>query len=342
MKAYAFIASLVTMIITSSGGAAYLSGEFQTAIQGTQENSLKIGVLKEQQAKYQVRKEQIDKQIASLPEKTSVTQRLRLMNGFKAEQQDLSNKISELDKQLPSLQVNQIMSDAKAGPVVYIAKAFNTTPEVVVKYVIGLITIVFDPLAVFLIIAGNFLIAQRRLRLAKEPVKVKEHNTSFMDDLKLTAKAMSEPEVSPPAHLPFDETNTSFDFPELKPWPSLVTAVEPPEAPPAPVQSSPPSVPEVTEAIPSTPEDTPEEPAPESEPEPVIEPPAPAPLPEQLKFTVPRRPKAPAPRAEITLKDLKPAGPVITPHQSSLNDVRADDSVVFETNPSNVLVKYNQ
>lgn len=163
MKGYALLASAVLMIITSAGAAGYLSSEFQRAIIGTQEGSLKVDVLKKQQVKYEERKKQIDLQIAALPEKTTVSQRLRLMNGFKQEQKELQDKISQIDKDLPALQVAQISTEAHAGPILYIAKAFSISVEEAVKYVILLIIFVFDPLAIFLIIAGNFLIAKRRV-----------------------------------------------------------------------------------------------------------------------------------------------------------------------------------
>ena len=162
MKTYALIAAAITMIITSAGAAAYLSAEFQAAIQGTQEISLKVDVLKKQQQKYEERKKQIDDQIIKLPEKTTVNQRIRLINAFKAEQKELQEKINEIDKTLPTMQITQIGAETKAGPIVYIAKAFNTSVEATVKYVILLIIIVFDPLAVFLIVAGNSMLSIRR------------------------------------------------------------------------------------------------------------------------------------------------------------------------------------
>ena len=125
MKGYALIASLVTMLITSAGAAGYLTGEFQKAIIGTQETSLKVDVLKAQQAKYEERKKQIDDQIANLPEKTSVNQRIRMMKQFQDEQKALQAKIDEIDKKLPELQIAQIGVNAKAGPILYIAKAFD-------------------------------------------------------------------------------------------------------------------------------------------------------------------------------------------------------------------------
>ena len=149
MRAYGLIAAMVTMTITSAGAGGYLSGEFQKAIMGTQEGSLKVDTLKGQIAKYEERKKQIDGLIAAIPDKYSASQRIRLMNQFKQEQQDLQVKIAEIDKQLPDLQIHQIGVEAKAGPILYIAKAFQIPVEQAVKWVILMIIIVFDPLAVY-------------------------------------------------------------------------------------------------------------------------------------------------------------------------------------------------
>lgn len=182
MRSYGLLAIFVTMLISSAGAFAYLSGKFQTSIIGTQEGAIKVNVLKEQQAKYEERKKQIDLQIASLPEKTTVNQRLRLINGFKAEQTDLQNKISQIDTELPALQVKQISTEAEAGPILYVAKAFNVPVEVAVKYVIGLIIIVFNPLAVFLVVAGNFLILERaKNKIVPDVVESKNTDTDSFE-----------------------------------------------------------------------------------------------------------------------------------------------------------------
>jgi hypothetical protein len=44
----------------------------------------------------------------------------------------------------------------------FISQAFNVTPEQAVKWVIFIIIFVFDPLAICLLLAGNFLIEQRK------------------------------------------------------------------------------------------------------------------------------------------------------------------------------------
>ena len=163
MKTYALLAAFVTMVITSAGAAGYLSGEFQKAILGTQEVALKVDVLKKEQAKLEERKKQIDAGIAAIPDRYTANQKIRLMSQFKEEQKQVTARLGELDRQLPEMQVTQIGVEAKAGPILYVAKAFNITVEEAVKWVILLIIFVFDPLAIFLIIAGNFLLHQRRV-----------------------------------------------------------------------------------------------------------------------------------------------------------------------------------
>ena len=183
MKIYGVIAAVVTMTITSAGAAGYLSGQFQQAMVGTQEVALKVDLLKQEQTRLQQRKDQIDQQIAGLPERFSAAQRVRMINQFRTEQTTITNRLAEIDKELPTLKVTQINSEAKAGPILYIAKAFNISIEEAVKWVILLIVFVFDPLAVFLIVAGNFLLEQHR------------KNRTFLAE----TPQVNEPEVERPA-----------------------------------------------------------------------------------------------------------------------------------------------
>jgi hypothetical protein len=187
MRGYGLIAAVVTMTITSAGAAGYLSGEFQKAVMGVQEGTVKVDVLKSQIAKYEERKKQIDATIAAIPDRYSANQKIKLMGQYKQEQKDLQDKIAAIDKDLPALQIKQIGVEAKAGPILYISKAFSVSIEEAVKWVILLIIVVFDPLAVFLIIAGNFLWDQR-------PARKKE-----------VANGFTPPEPMPPAPKPYVE-----------------------------------------------------------------------------------------------------------------------------------------
>ncbi len=162
MKTYMTIATIVLMIITSAGVFGYLSGEFQKAIAGNNQQNVLITALQDEQARLQKRKEQIDNQIAEIPANYTAAQRNRMMNQFRTEQRQVTTRLSEIDKQLPELKVQNIGQSVKIGPILYVAEAFNTTPEQAVKWVILIIIFVFDPLAVALLIAANFLIMHRR------------------------------------------------------------------------------------------------------------------------------------------------------------------------------------
>jgi hypothetical protein len=129
MRSYALIAAMITMIITSAGAAGYLSGEFQKAMTGSAEGGVKVAAMQKEQAKLEDRKKQIDRQIENIPEKYSARQRTVAINQFKEEQQQVTKRLAEIDKELPELQTKQISVEAKAGPILAIAKSFNITPE---------------------------------------------------------------------------------------------------------------------------------------------------------------------------------------------------------------------
>jgi hypothetical protein len=173
MKSYALVAAIVTMTITSAGAAGYLTGKFQEAILGSQESSIRLNALLDEQKQLTERKQQIDAQIAAIPDRYTAAQKIRLMNQFKAEQTIVNKRINEITAQVPELKVADISKQAKAGPIILLAKSFNVTIEEAILWVVMMIIFVFDPLAVFLIVAGNFLVAQRKKNeeVAKEVAK---------------------------------------------------------------------------------------------------------------------------------------------------------------------------
>lgn len=161
MLNYLIIASLVLMTITSAGGGAYLYTQFQKALLPTKSIEVKVNALTEEKEKLEKRKKEIDIQIANLPV-NMVKGRTKLMANFKNELDHVNERIFQLDEEVPKLQMEQIEKNSHAGPITAIAEAFHTTPEGAMKYIIGLIIFVFDPLAVVMILAGNYLISRKK------------------------------------------------------------------------------------------------------------------------------------------------------------------------------------
>lgn len=200
MKSYALVAAIVTMTITSAGAAGYLTGKFQEAILGSQESSIRLNALLDEQKQLTERKQQIDAQIAAIPDRYTAAQKIRLMNQFKAEQTVVNKRINEITAQVPELKVADIGKQAKAGPIILLAKSFNVPIEEAILWVVMMIIFVFDPLAVFLIIAGNFLVAQRKKHeeVPKEVDAIKQQSAPLIEEDAIVVprtEAITQPEV---------------------------------------------------------------------------------------------------------------------------------------------------
>lgn len=213
----------IMMLFTSGSAAGFLSGEFQKAMVGSQEGQLKVQVLKEEQAKLEARKKQIDDQIANLPS-NSARSRVVLMKQFSEEQKAVTERLNKLGPELSELQVSQISVSAKAGPILAVAEAFKISVAEAVKYVILMIILVFDPLAVFLIVAGNYLVDKRKAEKNKPP------QLGSNEAVAGTTIVEHPPTLTPAELAVLDEPSSSLQEPAvISPWiPELATVEDEP------------------------------------------------------------------------------------------------------------------
>lgn len=202
LRTYMMLAVLVTVTITSAGAFSFLSGQFQAAYSGTQQDTIMLDALTDEQSRLQARKEEIDKQISQLPP-DYITARGTLQKQFGPELTRINERLVEIDVELPTLKTEALHKKVEVGPILFIAEAFETTPEIAIKWIILTIIFVFDPLAVALLIAGNFLLAKRREeKLSKivppeEPPPSGKHVPHDNDDLKdLLEQATKKPDAT--------------------------------------------------------------------------------------------------------------------------------------------------
>jgi hypothetical protein len=197
------IAAIVLMSITSAGAFGYLSAQFQKAISSTNESSVVITALADEQTRLQKRKEEIDTQIAKLPG-NMVAGRRSLMKQFAPEVEQINTRLVAIDTELPKLKVETLKQNVEVGPIIYIAEAFHTTPAQAVKWVILIIIFVFDPLAITLLLSGNFLFEQKgqeRINIQIRKLEIPPDPSLKKDD-DITVVPASEaftPTTSPPA-----------------------------------------------------------------------------------------------------------------------------------------------
>jgi len=175
MKYYFLVAVIVLMTITSGGVFGYLSGAFQKAMAPNMSVTLKVDSynrerdqLLNERVELIKQRANIDTQIAGVTSE-DVDVKRRLMWSFKPESKRISERLIVVTKRVDDLNAivlkvesENIDSRVHAGPIVYVAKAFNTSVEEASKYIILTIIFVFDPLAVMLLLAGNFLVKKRK------------------------------------------------------------------------------------------------------------------------------------------------------------------------------------
>ena len=215
MRTYLIAATFVLMMITSAGAFGYLSGEFQRAISDTNQTQVIKQALEEEQTRLQARKMEIDSQIAKLPD-NSVRGRTALMKQFAPEVSKINERLIEIDSELPKLKIEAIKKGVEVGPIIYIAEAFNTTPEQAVKWVIMVIIFVFDPLAVTLLLAGNFLFAKEKEEKEEKELRHKNRKLEEEDpDITVVPASMAYAKPAENVEVPVTESPT-VEVTELK------------------------------------------------------------------------------------------------------------------------------
>ena len=179
-KWYLTISVGTLMLITSAGIFGYLSNAFQQQNLSLQKVERDISVYQNQITKneaeinrfttqlnnlLQIRNSQ-EQNISKVVERNGSTSRLtQMVRNADKEITTISNRIDELTKQnnasldsINSIKNDNIELEREVGGFRFVAEAFNVPLNDVVKFFILIIVLVFDPLAVALIIAFNGLI----------------------------------------------------------------------------------------------------------------------------------------------------------------------------------------
>lgn len=183
IKGYFIFAIIILMFITSLGTFGYLSKVHLESSVGVADNSLEIARIEQQIVSQQ---RQIDNAQRSINSLDSLVEKAfldgaRIRNQQKQERsslnsliQDSEKKIDELNSQLVPLRRSNIEVEAKVGPLKYIAELIYGKEEAAnyfdsaVRFVIILIVLVFDPLAVLLLIAANISYTHRPEQIKKK------------------------------------------------------------------------------------------------------------------------------------------------------------------------------
>jgi hypothetical protein len=188
-KWYLTIAVGILMMITSAGIFGYLSNAFQAQSLQLQQVDREILVFSTKIEQNTAQINQLNTQLGQLSttqstilEKGKVNSRLlRSIDNKDKQVATINKKISDLQDEnaknndkINEIKIANLDLEKEVGGFRFIAEAFGIELKNVVKFFIFLIVIVFDPLAIALIIAFNGLIGKK---------KEKTYNLSDLDDL---------------------------------------------------------------------------------------------------------------------------------------------------------------
>jgi cell division protein FtsL len=176
-KWYLTISVAVLMLITSAGIFGYLSNAFQAQSLQLQQVDREIAVHQTKIDQNTIQIEQLSTQITEfntnqgkIIDGGKVNSRLlRSIDNRDKEIGKINNKISDLQTQnagetekINEIKIKNLDLEKEIGGFRFVAEAFGMELKNVVKFFIFLIVIVFDPLAVALIIAFNGLIETKK------------------------------------------------------------------------------------------------------------------------------------------------------------------------------------
>lgn len=181
MKLYLIAGIISVMGLTSVGVFGYLSAGYQAEMLPMKQMQEHVIALEEERKQTVVRKRALDEQIASAGYNLNVNQangridpravqamrqaeaaRKAQVASLEPEQKAVTARMVALDKEILDLKTQQIMHEAKIGPIMYIAEVFGLPPDNATKYLIFLIIFAFDPMAVVLTLAVNIALRIRR------------------------------------------------------------------------------------------------------------------------------------------------------------------------------------
>lgn len=195
LKAYLIAATLGLMIITSGGIFGFLTAAYQKDTIDLKQQQELIVLYEDQKTSYQNRLRGINQQIETVPE-SYVSKRMELIDTFESEKNDILMNIQDLDSKLIELKGNILTTEAKIGPIIYVAEVLEEDPDDAIFWFVLLLVCVFDPLAVSLTIATNIALNDRKNKKMVVTVQPNSIKVDDVNDTNDTPVVNKQPEIN--------------------------------------------------------------------------------------------------------------------------------------------------
>ena len=161
LKVYMTVGVTTLVVITSAGIFGFLSNAYQGATIEFEKQSTTLIYKEDRLVQLEedkvYLKEELEHGISELPENYRTAKRL-LREEYNPKVIVLNDQILGIKQEIGDLKVGLVETGVDVGPAIYLARAFETDIDTVVKFFIFILIFVFDPMAVSLVIAFNVVV----------------------------------------------------------------------------------------------------------------------------------------------------------------------------------------
>ena len=164
LKIYMTVGVITLVGITSAGIFGFLSNAYQGATIEFEKQSTTLLYKEERLEQLEedkvYLKDELEQSIATLPDNYPTAKR-KLREEYNPKVLTLNDQILDIKQEIGDLKVGLIEMGVDVGPAIYLARAFETDIDTVVKFFIFILIFVFDPMAVSLILAYNVTLEEK-------------------------------------------------------------------------------------------------------------------------------------------------------------------------------------
>ena len=201
LKVYMTTGVVILVFITSAGIFGFLSNAYQGATIEFEKQTTtllyKEDRLEQLEEDKIYLKDELEQSIASLPDNYPTAKR-KLREEYNPKVLVLNDEILNIKQDISDLKVALVETGVDVGPAIYLARAFDTNVDTVVKFFILILIFVFDPMAVSLVLAYNKVLEEDRKKIISKPKKRSnlKNTETIYNRVKLPeVKKVVEPEV---------------------------------------------------------------------------------------------------------------------------------------------------
>ena len=164
LKYYMTVGVVTLVLITSAGIFGFLSNAYQGATIEFEKESTKLlykeDRLSQLEEDKQYLKEELELAISELPD-NYITAKRQLRADYNPKVLEVNDQILDIKSEIGDLKTALIETGVDVGPAIYLARAFGTDVDSVVKFFIFILIFVFDPMAVALVLSYNIAMVNR-------------------------------------------------------------------------------------------------------------------------------------------------------------------------------------